>query len=53
MEEEEKGEEDKGEEGAEGKGSREIKDPPGIGGSGPGEVGKKALFGGGLYYTST
>ena len=32
MEEEEKGEEDKEEEGAEGKGSREIKDPPGSGG---------------------
>ena len=32
VEEEEKGEEDKEEEGAEGKGSREIKDPPGSGG---------------------
>ena len=31
-EEEEEGEEDKEEEGAEGKGSREIKDPPGSGG---------------------
>ena len=37
---------DQGEEGAEGKGSREIKDPPGIGGSGPGEGGKKGLFSG-------
>ena len=36
---------DGGEEGAEGKGSREIKDPPGIGGSGPGEGGKRPCFG--------
>ena len=33
-----------GEEGAEGKGSREIKDPPGIGGSGQGGGGKRAIF---------